>query len=62
MCSKRKCPVPKSGLHAFVPSKAAIVIPPTQAVFAGGPGMADTGIDPLTALEQWVEQGKAPNH
>jgi feruloyl esterase len=21
---------------------------------------ADTGIDPLTALEQWVEQGKAP--
>ena len=25
-----------------------------------GPGIADTGIDPLTALEQWVEQGKAP--
>jgi hypothetical protein len=26
-----------------------------------GPGIADTGIDPLTALEQWVEQGKAPS-
>jgi Tannase and feruloyl esterase len=25
-----------------------------------GPGIADTGIDPLTALEQWVEGGKAP--
>jgi Tannase and feruloyl esterase len=25
-----------------------------------GPGIADTGIDPLTALEQWVEQGQAP--
>ena len=25
-----------------------------------GPGISDTGIDPLTALEQWVEQGKAP--
>lgn len=25
-----------------------------------GPGIADTGIDPLTALEQWVEDGKAP--
>jgi hypothetical protein len=22
---------------------------------------ADTGVDPLTALEQWVEEGKAPN-
>ena len=22
----------------------------------------DTGIDPLTALEQWVEEGKAPDH
>jgi hypothetical protein len=27
---------------------------------SNGPGIADTGIDPLTALEQWVEQGKAP--
>jgi hypothetical protein len=26
----------------------------------GGPGIADTGIDPLTALEQWVEAGLAP--
>jgi feruloyl esterase len=26
-----------------------------------GPGIADTGIDPLTALEQWVEEGKVPN-
>jgi tannase/feruloyl esterase len=26
-----------------------------------GPGIADTGIDPLTALEQWVEQGKVPS-
>ena len=26
-----------------------------------GPGISDTGIDPLTALEQWVEEGKAPN-
>jgi hypothetical protein len=27
-----------------------------------GPGSADnTGIDPLTALEQWVEEGKAPS-
>lgn len=26
-----------------------------------GPGIADTGIDPLTALEQWVEEGRAPN-
>jgi feruloyl esterase len=25
-----------------------------------GPGIADVGIDPLTALEQWVEDGKAP--
>lgn len=25
-----------------------------------GPGIADTGIDPLTALELWVEAGKAP--
>jgi Tannase and feruloyl esterase len=25
-----------------------------------GPRISDTGIDPLTALEQWVEQGKAP--
>jgi hypothetical protein len=27
---------------------------------ASGPGIADTGIDPLTALEQWVEAGIAP--
>ena len=26
-----------------------------------GPGIAGTGIDPLTALEQWVEEGKAPS-
>lgn len=26
-----------------------------------GPGIADTGIDPLTALERWVEQGEAPD-
>ncbi|HEX4645418.1 MAG TPA: tannase/feruloyl esterase family alpha/beta hydrolase, partial [Verrucomicrobiae bacterium] len=26
-----------------------------------GPGIADTGIDPLTALEQWVEEGNAPS-
>ena len=26
-----------------------------------GPGIADTGIDPLTALERWVEQGQAPD-
>jgi feruloyl esterase len=26
-----------------------------------GPGIADTGIDPLTALEQWVEGGTAPD-
>ena len=26
-----------------------------------GPGITDTGIDPLTALEQWAEEGKAPN-
>ena len=25
-----------------------------------GPGISDTGIDPLTALEQWVEEGNAP--
>ncbi len=25
-----------------------------------GPGISDTGIDPLTALEQWVEEGRAP--
>lgn len=25
-----------------------------------GPGIADTGIDPLTALEAWVERGEAP--
>ncbi|WP_210249586.1 tannase/feruloyl esterase family alpha/beta hydrolase [Methylobacterium oryzihabitans] len=25
-----------------------------------GPGIADTGIDPLTALERWVEAGEAP--
>lgn len=28
---------------------------------AKGPGIGDTGIDPLTALEQWVEEGKAPD-
>lgn len=26
-----------------------------------GPGIADTGIDPLTALERWVEGGVAPD-
>ena len=26
-----------------------------------GPGPVDTGIDPLTALELWVEEGKAPS-
>src|SRR5262249_23646139 len=26
-----------------------------------GPGISRTGIDPLTALEQWVEEGKAPS-
>ncbi|MGS0894021.1 tannase/feruloyl esterase family alpha/beta hydrolase [Burkholderia stagnalis] len=26
-----------------------------------GPGISDTGIDPLTALEQWVEHGNAPD-
>ncbi|WP_157080455.1 tannase/feruloyl esterase family alpha/beta hydrolase, partial [Methylobacterium variabile] len=25
-----------------------------------GPGISDTGIDPLTALERWVEAGEAP--
>jgi Tannase and feruloyl esterase len=25
-----------------------------------GPGISDTGIDPLTALERWVEKGEAP--
>ena len=30
-------------------------------VQTNGPGIADTGIDPLTALEQWVEEGKAPS-
>lgn len=25
-----------------------------------GPAIADTGMDPLTALEHWVEEGKAP--
>ncbi len=25
------------------------------------PGIADTGIDPLTALEQWVEEARAPS-
>jgi feruloyl esterase len=28
---------------------------------AANPGITDTGLDPLTALEQWVEQGKAPD-
>jgi hypothetical protein len=31
------------------------------AIQTNGPGIADTGIDPLTALEQWVEQGNAPS-
>jgi Tannase and feruloyl esterase len=26
-----------------------------------GPGISDTGIDPLTALEEWVEHGRAPD-
>jgi len=26
----------------------------------GGPGISATGIDPLSALEQWVEEGNAP--
>ncbi|MEH3145111.1 MAG: tannase/feruloyl esterase family alpha/beta hydrolase [Methylobacterium frigidaeris] len=26
-----------------------------------GPGISDTGIDPLTALERWVEAGEAPD-
>jgi feruloyl esterase len=26
-----------------------------------GPGIAATGIDPLTALERWVEEGIAPD-
>lgn len=27
-----------------------------------GPGIIDAGIDPLTALERWVEQGEAPTN
>jgi feruloyl esterase len=27
-----------------------------------GPGITDTGFDPLTALERWVEQGEAPTN
>ncbi len=30
-------------------------------VFTNGPGIADTGVDLLTALEAWVEKGAAPN-
>jgi feruloyl esterase len=29
-------------------------------VFTNGPGIADTGVDVLTALEDWVEKGAAP--
>ena len=29
--------------------------------FTNGPGIADTGIDILGALEEWVEKGKAPD-
>ena len=28
--------------------------------FAEGPGITDAGFDPLTALEQWVEEGEPP--
>ena len=28
---------------------------------AAGPAIADGGIDPLTALEEWVERGRAPD-
>ena len=31
------------------------------AVQPNGPGISETGIDPLTALEQWVEENKAPD-
>jgi Tannase and feruloyl esterase len=30
-------------------------------VFTNGPGIADTGVDMLGALEEWVEKGKAPD-
>ena len=30
-------------------------------VFTNGPGIADTGVDLLTALEAWVEKGAVPN-
>jgi hypothetical protein len=29
--------------------------------FTNGPGIADTGVDMLGALEEWVEKGKAPD-
>jgi feruloyl esterase len=42
---------------------------PTNAALPGfdhcgiqqGPGVADTGMDLLTALENWVEKGRAPS-
>ncbi len=42
-----------------VPQFARVFMVPGMNHCGGGPAMED--IDPLTALEQWVEQGKAPD-
>jgi feruloyl esterase len=53
----------KSGGVSAIQSFARLFMVPGMdhcGIQSDGPGIADTGIDPLTALEQWVEEGKAP--
>jgi hypothetical protein len=54
----------KSGGVAMTQDFARLFMVPGMdhcGIQTNGPGIADTGIDPLTALEQWVEEGKAPS-
>lgn len=53
----------KSGGIAATQSFARLFMVPGMdhcGIQTGGPGIADTGIDPLSALERWVEKGEVP--
>jgi hypothetical protein len=53
----------KSGGMTAVQDFARLFMVPSMdhcGIQTNGPAIADTGIDPLTALEQWVEEGKPP--
>lgn len=50
------------GLDALGQTARLFMVPGMDhcGIGTAGPGIADTGIDPLTALERWVEAGEAP--